>query len=90
MTQPMLEDDCYMDDLGNEGIKLVGVASSHRSSSSSGEYPEHPPIETIKMTKSPTILNKNFNKGLQKVRSRDRYMESNEDDQVHMDTEEDQ
>ena len=25
------DDDCFMDDVGNEGVNLVGVASSHNS-----------------------------------------------------------
>jgi hypothetical protein len=71
------DDDCFMDDVGNEGINLIGVASDEEA------YPDETPVEHLKIDEDSVRKSKVF-KGVNKARSR--YMD--EDDQVHMDTEE--
>jgi hypothetical protein len=38
-NRPLDDDDCFMDDIGNEGINLIGVASDR----SSDDF--EPPVE---------------------------------------------
>lgn len=73
------EDDCFMDDVGNEGINLIGV-----------DYEDDTPVERLKIDEDSVRKSKeqfNFKKSTHISKARSRYME--EDDQVHMDTEED-
>lgn len=73
------DDDCFMDDVGNEGINLIGV-----------DYEDETPVEHLKIDEESIRKSKeqfNFKKSTHMNKARSRYME--EDDQVHMDTEED-
>jgi hypothetical protein len=47
-TRKMDEDDCFMDDVGNEGIKLIGVACDGRSDQDF--FCEETPIEHVKIS----------------------------------------
>jgi hypothetical protein len=73
------DDDCFMDDVGNEGINLIGV-----------DYEDETPVEHLKIDEESVRKSKeqfNFKKSTHMNKARSRYME--DDDQVHMDTEED-
>ena len=76
-----------MDDVGNEGINLIGVASDR---SNEDFYPEETPVEHLKIDEGSVRKSKeqfNFKKSTHMNKARSRYMDD-PDDQVHMDTEE--
>lgn len=75
----MDDDDCFMDDIGNEGINLIGVASDR----SDDDF--EPPVEQIKLDEDIIRKSKDFFKKSSK-KARSRYMD--EDDNVQTDMEE--
>ena len=76
--RPVEDDDCFMDDVGNEGMDLVGVASDR---SSEDFYPMETPVEHLKIDEDSVRKSKeqlNFKMSANKPKARSRYCDDDD------------